>query len=74
MRILQNHVVLQSVNSDNCGFFSMRALIMILSEGKSFMETVGYHNKKSHHAKEGEAEIEEMKEEPIQLYSHDGRW
>src|SRR5204863_297600 len=64
LKLKVNRCVLQSDNSNNCGYFSMRYIIDRL-RGRSFSEATGYDDKlKCHAVKKNEGEIERLKTQP----------
>ena len=56
-----NSIQHQDIKSDNCGFFSMKFLLDILTRGKSFSQATGYDDKIKDQSKQREKEIENLK-------------
>ena len=62
LKLKENKVIMQSNNSSNCGWFSIRFLIDRF-RNRSFSEATGYDDRvKLNHAKHDEAEIEKTKQ------------
>jgi hypothetical protein len=56
-----NSIQHQDIKTDNCGYFSIKFLLDILTRGKSFAQATGYDEKIKDQSKQREKEIENLK-------------